>query len=96
MSSGRAPARETERFEISRGRLRVYSERWPIKYLLSDHGICLGIDTVRCSFLFLVHRGGIVLQRRPVGDRVVEDLNYDIPEIAETLARERAAAPTGP
>lgn len=91
MSAEAVAPRETERFELSRGRLRVYSERWPIKYLLSDHGICLGIDTVRCSYLFLVHRGGILLQRRPVGDRVVESLNYEIPEIAETLARERAA-----
>ena len=74
--------------------MKILSERLPIKYLLSDHGICLGIDTVRCSYLFLVHREGIVLQRRPVGDRVVENLDYEIPEIARALSRERNAPRT--
>ena len=69
--------------------MKILSERLPIKYLLSDHGVCLGVDTVRCSFLFLLHRGGIVLQRRPVGDRVVEDLDYHIPDIAIALREER-------
>ena len=65
--------------------MKILSERWPIKYLVSDHGLCLGIDTVRCSFLFLAHRGGIVLRKRPVGDRIVEDLDYHIPDIALAL-----------
>jgi hypothetical protein len=69
--------------------MKIVSERLPIKYLFSDHGVCLGVDTVRCSFLFLVHRGGIVLERRPVGDKVVENLAYEIPDIARALARER-------
>lgn len=68
--------------------LKILSERLPIKYLFSDQGICLGIDTVRCSFLFLLHRGGLVLQRRPVGDRIVEDLNYSIPDIAVALRKD--------
>lgn len=65
--------------------MMIVSERLPIKYLFSDHGVCLGVDTYRCSFLFLLHRGGMVLQRRPVGDRVVEDLDYHIPDIAFAL-----------
>jgi hypothetical protein len=74
--------------------MKILSERWPIKYLVSDHGLCLGVDTVRCSFLFLAHRGGIVLQKRPVGDRIVEDLDYHIPDIALALREEaHRAAP---
>jgi len=68
--------------------VKILSERFPIKYLFSDHGICLGVDTVRCSFLFLMHRGGIVLQRRPVGDRIVEDLDYHIPDIVIGLRQD--------
>ncbi len=68
--------------------MKIVSERLPIKYLFSDYGVCLGVDTVRCSFLFLLHRGGVVLQRRPVGDRVVEDLDYHIPAIASALRAE--------
>jgi hypothetical protein len=74
--------------------MKILSERLPIKYLVSDHGVCLGVDTVRCSYLFLLHRGGIVLQKRPVGDRVVEDLDYHIPDIAVALREEtRRASP---
>jgi len=73
--------------------MRIVSERLPIKYLFSDHGVCLGIDTQRCSFLFLLHRGGLVLLRRPVGDRVVEDLDYHIPDIAVALRQEAKRAP---
>lgn len=73
--------------------MKIVSERLPIKYLFSDYGICLGVDTVRCSFLFLLHRGGIVLQRRPVGDRVVEDLDYHIPLIANALRKEARRPP---
>jgi len=73
--------------------MKIVSERWPVKYLFSEHGVCLGIDTVRCSYLFLLHRGGIVLQRRPVGDKVVENLLYEIPDIARALARERVPPP---
>jgi hypothetical protein len=69
--------------------MKILSERWPIKYLFSEHGICLGLDTVRCSYLFLLHHGGIVLRRRPVGDRVVEDLGYHIPDIVRALDERR-------
>ncbi|MFI5413102.1 MAG: hypothetical protein ACHQ0I_00720 [Candidatus Lutacidiplasmatales archaeon] len=68
--------------------MKIVSERLPLKYLLSDHGLCLGVDTKRCSYLFLVARTGVILRRRPVGDRVVEDLNYEIPEIVRALDRE--------
>ncbi len=80
--------REAERFEVTRRRVRVYSERWPIKYLVSNHGICLGVDTKRRSFLFLAHRGGLVIRQRPVGDTVVERLDYDIPRIVQALRTE--------
>lgn len=78
-------ARATEHFELTRSRIRIYSERWPIKYLLSNHGMCLGVDTKRRSFLFLAFRGGIILRQRPVGDTVVEDLDYDILAIVRAL-----------
>lgn len=87
--------RETEKFVWSGRTLLVYSERLPIKYLLSNHGICLGIDTVRSSMMFLACRDGVFLRRRPVGDTVVEDLEYDIPRIVGALRdedRRRAAA----
>lgn len=85
--------REAERFSWSGRNLIVYSERLPIKYLLSNHGLCLGFDSRRRSLLFLVSRSGLFLRFRPVGDTVVEDLGYDIPGIAEALKaedRERA------
>lgn len=65
--------------------VKVYSERFPIKYLFSESGICLGLDTKRCSFLFLISRRGLIFRKRPVGDRIVENLNYEIPEIARVL-----------
>lgn len=76
--------------------MKLVSEYWPVKYLLSDHGLCLGIDTARCSYLFLAHRGGLLLRRRPVGDRIVEDLDYEIPAIVARLDAERAASPAAP
>jgi hypothetical protein len=85
MRAGSPRLRETEHFEVTRRRVRIYSERWPIKYLVSNHGVCLGLDTKRCSFLFLAHRGGVILRTRPVGDTVVEDLDYDIPAIVGAL-----------
>jgi hypothetical protein len=81
----RRTPRATEHFEVRRGRVRIYSERWPIKYLVSNHGICLGIDTKRRSFLFLAHRQGVILRQRPVGDTVVEELDYEIPAIVRAL-----------
>lgn len=85
MSGARPRIDPIERFDLGRGRLMVYSERWPIKYLLSQHGLCLGIDTKRRSFLFLICREGIVVRRRPVGDTIVEDLHYHIPGIVRAL-----------
>ena len=89
-SRGGGP-RATEMFRWSRRDLMVYSERLPIKYLLSNHGLCLGIDTKRRSLLFLACRSGLFVRRRPVGDTVVEDLDYDIPRIVRALrAQDRA------
>lgn len=67
--------------------MKVYSERFAIKYLFSNHGICLGVDTKRASYLFLLSSRGIVMQKRPVGDTVVEDLDYEIPQIHMALMR---------
>jgi hypothetical protein len=89
MTSGTTRPRETEHFELTRRRVQIYSERWPIKYLLSNHGVCLGLDTKRRSILFLAHRGGVILRTRPVGDTVVEDLDYEIPEIVRALRATR-------
>jgi hypothetical protein len=72
--------------------MKIYSERLAIKYLLSNHGICLGLDTKRCSYLFMVSRAGYILQRRPVGDKVVENLNYEIPAIVAELREARRLA----
>jgi len=72
--------------------VKILSERWAIKYLFSNHGVCLGIDTWQCSYLFLLHKGGVILRRRPVGDKVVENLNYEIPEIVRALDAEYSAA----
>lgn len=84
--------RATESFRWSGRSLLVYSERWPIKYLLSNHGLCLGVDTKRRSVLFLACRDGIFVRFRPVGDTVVEDLAYDIPQIARALRVEPPAS----
>ncbi len=65
--------------------MKIYSERFPLKYLFSDTGMCLGIDTKKASFLFLVSPNGIMLKKRPVGDRVVEENNYDIPVIVREI-----------
>jgi hypothetical protein len=69
--------------------LKIFSEYWPLKYLLSEHGVCLGLDTKRRSYLFLLHPRGIVFRRRPVGDTIVEDLQYEIPAIVRALSRAR-------
>lgn len=85
MSPGRVRSDPLARFDLRRGHLMVYSERLPLKYLVSNHGLCLGIDTKRRSFLFLVSREGIIARQRPVGDTVVEDLHYVIPDIVRAL-----------
>jgi len=69
--------------------VKIYSERLFLKYLFSNHGLCLGVDMRTRSYLFLVSRRGVVLQRRPVGDKVVENLDYEIPAIVQALERER-------
>jgi hypothetical protein len=71
--------------------VKIYSERFAIKYLVSDHGVCLGVDMTDRSYLFLMSKRGLVLERRPWGDTVVEDLDYEIPAIADALAAEHAA-----
>ncbi len=69
--------------------MKIYSERFAIKYLFSNSGVCLGVDTKKCSYLFIASRRGILFQRRPVGDKVVENLNYEIPEIHLALLKEK-------
>jgi hypothetical protein len=80
--------RATERFYWSGRTLLVYSERFPLKYLFSNHGVCLGADSKRLSLLFLACRDGLFFRFRPVGDTVVEDLDYDIPRIVRALREE--------
>ena len=70
--------------------MKIYSERLFLKYLFSDHGLCLGVDMKERSYLFLISRRGVVLQRRPVGDKVVENLDYEIPAIVAALDAERS------
>jgi hypothetical protein len=72
--------------------LKIYSERLFLKYLFSNHGFCFGVDMKHCSYLFLGSKSGIIVQRRPVGDKVVENLDYEIPQIVAALRAER----TGP
>lgn len=69
--------------------MKVYSERLFLKYLFSNHGVCFGIDMKDRSYLFLVSKFGLILQRRPVGDKVVENLDYEIPKIVSALEAER-------
>ena len=76
--------------------MKFYSERLFLKYLFSDHGLCFGVDMKDRSYLFLVSRAGVVLQRRPVGDKVVENLDYEIPEIVRALASESIAVELRP
>ena len=65
--------------------MKIYSERLPIKYLFSDQGVCFGLDTKRGSYLFLITKSGVLLRKRPVGDTVVEDLDYEITEIHRAI-----------
>jgi hypothetical protein len=69
--------------------MKIYSERLFLKYLFSDHGFCFGIDMKEASYLFLGSKSGLILQRRPVGDKVVENLDYEIPLIVSALRAER-------
>jgi len=68
--------------------VKLYSERLFLKWLVSNHGICFGVDMKQRSYLLLASRGGIVFQRRPVGDKVVENLDYEIPAIVNALRAE--------
>ena len=72
--------------------MKIYSERLFLKYLFSDHGVCFGVDMKDRSYLFLLCRQGLILQRRPVGDKVVENLDYEIPRIVAALFAERSRA----
>lgn len=70
--------------------MKLYSERLFLKYLVSNHGVCFGVDLKDRSYLFLVSSRGVVFRRRPVGDKVVENLEYEIPAIVAALDAERA------
>ncbi len=94
--NGPPPHRPTSRFEWSGRFLQVYSERWPIKYLVSNQGLCLGIDTKRHSFLFIASADGILARTRPVGDTVVETLDYDISRIVRALREGPGSVAPGP
>ncbi|MDE1821420.1 MAG: hypothetical protein KGJ23_01055 [Euryarchaeota archaeon] len=68
--------------------MKLYSERLFLKWLLSNHGVCFGVDMKERSYLLLLSRRGLIFQRRPVGDKVVENLDYEIPDIVRALHRE--------
>lgn len=70
--------------------MKILSERLFLKYLVSNHGVCFGVDMKRASYLLLVSRQGLILRRRPVGDTIVEDLDYEIPAIVRALRTEEA------
>jgi len=76
---------------VPRG-FKAYSERWFLKYLFSNHGVCFGVDMKDRSYLFLVSVRGPRWQRRPVGDKVVENLDYEIPAIVRALEAEARTA----
>ena len=73
--------------------MKIYSERFPIKYLISDRGICLGVDTKKRSFLFIICRAGMMLRQRPVGDKIVENLDYEIMDIYNHVWSETGSDP---
>ena len=62
--------------------MKFYSERFFIKYLIENSGICLGIDMKNNSYLFLVTKSGFMLKKRPAGDKIVENLNYDVGRVS--------------
>lgn len=68
--------------------MKIYSERWFLKYLISNHGLCFGVDLKQRSYLLLISSAGLVFQRRPVGDKIVENLDYEIPLIVAALRKE--------
>ncbi|MCI4325855.1 MAG: hypothetical protein L3K00_08280 [Thermoplasmata archaeon] len=76
--------------------MKLYSERLFLKYLVSNHGVCFGVDMKHSSYLFLVSKRGVVVQRRPVGDKVVENLDYEIPAIVRALEQERSPVGASP
>ncbi|MHB1435271.1 MAG: hypothetical protein ACYCPN_05180 [Thermoplasmata archaeon] len=75
--------------------MKLYSERLFLKWLVSNHGICFGVDMKHRSYLLLASSRGIVFQRRPVGDKVVENLDYEIPAIVDALRAETSRRPAG-
>ena len=62
--------------------MKFYSERFFIKYLIENSGICLGIDMKNNSYLFLVTKNGFMVKKRPAGDKIVENLNYDVGRVS--------------
>ena len=68
--------------------VKIYSELFPIKYLFSNEGVCLGVDTKKRSFLFIICKKGVLMRRRPVGDKVVEDHEYNIDLIYKAILKQ--------
>ncbi len=62
--------------------MKFYSEKFFIKYLIENSGICLGIDMKNKSYLFLATKNGFMLKKRPAGDKIVENLNYDVGRVS--------------
>ncbi|MBX8638937.1 MAG: hypothetical protein M1422_01185 [Candidatus Thermoplasmatota archaeon] len=73
--------------------MKVYSEYFPLKYLFSGKGVCLGLDTKRCSYLFILSKHGFIFRVRPVGDKVVENLGYEIDMIEAAIRHDDRYSP---
>ena len=65
--------------------MKFYSDRFALKYLCSDRGLCLGVELKDRSYLLLVSSEGLLVRQRPAGERVVEDLDHDITRIVRFL-----------
>jgi hypothetical protein len=66
------------------------SIRYPVKALLSRHGACFGVEFSGRAYLFLLAPGAVIVRRRPLGDRTVERLGYNIPRILREIRSVRA------
>ncbi|MHB1492721.1 MAG: hypothetical protein ACYCSG_05130 [Thermoplasmataceae archaeon] len=67
--------------------MKLYSEKFFIKYLLENNGLCIGIDMKTRSYLFLITQRGIMLKKRPAGDKIVENLNYEVIKVSDYLRK---------
>jgi hypothetical protein len=65
--------------------MKYVSTRWFIKSLISNQGACFGVEFDGRAYMLLVARGIVFVGRRPLGDRLVEETDFDIGRIADSL-----------